>query len=386
MLKTALRGNVILEDKVLSRGVVIIEGEKISAVNAEESQLKEKDVSIIDYEDNFISPGLADLHLHGALGKDVMDGEVKSLEQIASYQACHGVTGFLGTIMSSPLDSMLKAVEAIKKARQIQLTSEILGVHIEGPYSSQRRKGAQDPDFIREMSQEEIKLLIEATSGLKTIISMAPEVKNNRSFIKPLTEQGIVVSIGHSDATYEEALESFEEGISHATHLFNAMSGYHHREPGVIGAVLDSPRVTAEIIADGLHIYPSALRLALAAKGYDKICLITDSIKAAGLGDGIYPMGNLEVVLKGNEARLRESGTLAGSVLTLNRAVKNAFQWSGVALNQAVNLASFNPSRVISLEQEIGSIQEGKYANLVVFDKEFNVLETYLKGRSVFKP
>jgi N-acetylglucosamine-6-phosphate deacetylase len=386
MQKTALKGNVILEDKVLSGGVVLIEGEKISAVNAGETPLEENDVSLIDYKDNFISPGLIDLHLHGALGKDVMDGEVKSLEQIASHQARHGVTGFLGTIMSASLDSMLKAVEAVKKAKKLQLSSEILGVHIEGVYSSLRRKGAQDPDFIREMKQEEIQLLIQAFSGLKTIISMAPEVKNNRSFIKPLTEKGAVVSIGHSDATYDEALESFEEGISHATHLFNAMSGYHHREPGVIGAVLDSSRVTAEVIADGLHIFPSALRLALAAKGYDKICLITDSIMAAGLGDGIYQMGNLEVVLKGYEARLRKSGTLAGSVLTLNKAVKNAFQWTGMALNQAVNLASLNPSRVIGLDHEMGSIQEGKYANLVVLDEEFNVLETYLKGRSVFKP
>jgi N-acetylglucosamine-6-phosphate deacetylase len=236
------------------------------------------------------------------------------------------------------------------------------------------------------MSQEEIQLLIEAFSGLKTLISMAPEVSNNRSFIRPLIEKGAVVSIGHSDATYQEALESFEEGISHATHLFNAMSGYHHREPGVIGAVLDSPGVTAEVIADGLHIYPSALRLALAAKGHDKICLITDSIKAAGLDDGIYQMGNQEIELKGYEARLKKSGTLAGSVLTLNRAVKNALEWTGIAVNQAVNMASLNPSRVIGLKHEMGSIQEGKYANLVVFDKEFNVLETYLKGRSVFKP
>jgi len=385
MEKTALKGNVILEDEILSGGAVLIEGEKISAVNPGESQLKENDVSIIDYEENFISPGLIDLHLHGALGKDVMDGEVKSLEQIASYQARHGVTGFLGTIMSASLDSMLKAVEAIKKATELRLPSEILGVHIEGPYSSQQRKGAQDPDFIRELSQEEIQLLLEATSGLKTLISMAPEVKDNRSFIKPLTEKGVVVSIGHSNATYEEALESFKDGISHATHLFNAMSGYHHREPGVIGAVLDSPEVTAEVIADGLHIHSSALRLALAGKGHDKICLITDSINAAGLDDGIYQMGNLEIVLKGNEARLRESNTLAGSVLTLNRAVKNVIEWTEIAVNQGINMASLNPSRVIGLEHDTGSIQEGKYANFVVFDKEFNVIETFLKGRSVFK-
>jgi len=385
MLKTALKGNLILEDKVFSRGVVLLEGERISKIFSEESKFLKKKIRVIDYGDHFISPGLVDLHLHGALGKDVMDAEIESLEQIAIHQARHGVTGFLGTIMAASLDSILRAVEAIKKATKLQLCSEMLGVHIEGPYASQRKKGAQDPDFIRGMSQEENQFLLEATSGLKTIVSMAPEVKNNRSFIKPLREKGVVVSIGHSDATYEEALRSFTEGISHATHLFNAMSGYHHREPGVIGAVLDSPEVTAEVIADGVHIHPSALRLALAAKGQAKICLITDSIKAAGLGDGIYQMGNLEIVLKGNEVRLREGGSLAGSVLNLNEAVKNIMEWTRIKVNQAVNMASLNPSRVIGLEHEIGGIQEGKYANLVVFDKEFKVLETFLKGRSVFK-
>lgn len=385
MLKTALKGNVILPDKVLDGGVVVIKGEKISGVYPPGYNLLEKEINFLDFEDSFISPGLVDLHLHGALGKDVMDLKIESLSKIAFHQASCGVTGFLGTTTSSSLKSILRAVETVKKAAKLRLPSDILGVHIEGPFLSKQKKGAQDPSFIREISKEEIHLLIQAVSDLKTIISMAPEVGNNMSFIKVLKENDIMVSIGHSDATYEQALESFKEGISHATHLFNAMSKFHPREPGVVGAVFDSPEVTAEVIADGVHIHPSALRLALVRKGKDKICLITDSIKAAGSGDGIYPMGNLEIIVKGNEARLRESGILAGSVLTLNRAVKNVIEWTEVGVNNGVNMASLNPARVLNLDEKIGSICEGKYANLAIFDKEFNVVETILRGRSVLK-
>jgi len=385
MLKTALKGKVVLPDKVLEGGVVVIEGEKISGVYPPGYNLLENEINFIDFEDNFISPGLVDLHLHGALGKDVMDLKIESLSKIAFHQASCGVTGFLGTTTSSSLESILRAVETVKKAAKLRLPSDLLGVHIEGPFLSKRKKGAQDPSFIREISKEEIHLLIQAVSGLKTIISMAPEVGNNMSFIKVLKENDIMVSIGHSDATYEQALESFKEGISHATHLFNAMSKFHPREPGVVGAVFDSPEITAEVIADGVHIHPSALRLALVRKGKDKICLITDSIKAAGSGNGIYTMGNLEIIVKGNEARLRESGILAGSVLTLNRAVKNVIEWTEDRVNNVVNMASLNPARVLNLDEKIGSICEGKYANLAIFDKEFNVVETILRGRSVLK-
>ncbi len=385
MVKTALKGNVILPDEVLDGGLVVIEGEKISGVYPSGYNLLEKEVNFLDFEDNFISPGLLDLHLHGALGKDVMDLKIESLKQIAFHQASCGVTGFLGTTTSSSLESILKAVETVKKAVKLQLPSELLGLHIEGPFLSEQKKGAQDPSFIRKITKEEIHLLIQAVSGLKTILSMAPEVGNNMSFIRTLKENGITVSIGHSDATYEQALESFKEGISHATHLFNAMSKFHPREPGVVGAVLDTPEVTAEVIADGVHIHPSALRLALARKARDKICLITDSIKAAGSGDGIYPMGNLEIIVKGNEARLRESGVLAGSVLTLNRAVKNVVEWTDVGVSNGINMASLNPARILNLEEKIGSIHEGKYANLAIFDREFNVVETILRGRSVLK-
>jgi len=227
-----------------------------------------------------------------------------------------------------------------------------------------------------------MKAILEFCGGLKTIITVAPEVGENLSFVPALKEKGWVVSIGHSEATYERAIVSFEKGITHATHLYNAMSGFLPREPGVIGAVLDSPGITAEIIADGIHVHPAALRLALRQKGVDRICLITDSVNASGLGDGDFRVGGLDVVVKGGEARLRDSGALAGSVLTLNRSVRNIIQWTGLSVPQGVRMATLTPARVLGLDREMGSIEVGKLASLAVFDRDFDVVDTYIRGRS----
>jgi N-acetylglucosamine-6-phosphate deacetylase len=383
MKKAAFKGNVVLPDKILSGGTVLVEEEKITGIHPHGYKLIDKVVTFQDHSDNYICPGLIDLHFHGALGKDVMDCNVESLKQIAFHQANCGVTGFLGTTVSSSHEQILKAIESIRKATKLPLPSEILGVHIEGPFLSHEKRGAHDSTYVRETTQEEVHHLLEAASGLRTILSMAPEVGRNMSFIKMLKNKGVIISIGHSNASYQQALDSFKEGISHATHLLNAMRELHPRDPGVVGAVFDSPEVTAEIIADGVHIHPSLLRLAVSRKGADKICLITDSLKAAGVGDGIYTMGNFELLVKGNEARIKDTGVLAGSVLTLNKAVKNILEWTGVEIHQAVNMASLNPARVLGLDNKIGSIQIGNYANLSVFDKEFNVVDTIWHGRSV---
>lgn len=383
-MKKALKGNVILPDRILINGVVLIEGKKISGIYSQKDKFRDKAADLFDYGDNFISPGLIDMHIHGALGKDVMDCEIESLKKIAIHLAKYGATGFLGTTASSSLHSLFETVETIKRAAKSHLPSELLGIHVEGPFLNIKRKGAQDPSFIRRMNKEEIQSLIRAVKGMKTVISMAPEVDDNMSYIKTLKESGIIVAIGHSDATYQQAIESFKKGITHATHLFNAMSGYHHRKPGVAGAVFDFPEVSAEVIADGIHLHPSALRLVFCRKEKGKICLITDSIKAAGMGDGIFSMGNLKIVVKENKARLVKSNVLAGSVLTLNRAVRNIIDWIGVPVNQAINMASLNPARVLGLDNKIGSIQRGKYANIAIFDREFNIVETILRGKFVF--
>ena len=383
MKRSVIKGNLVLADGVLEDGTVILEGEMIAGVFPSDKELALDGADVVDYSGHYITPGLIDLHLHGAMGSDVMDGTVAGLEEVAVYQARTGVTGFVATTLAAPISRIRDAVMAVKSAFAKPMSSEILGLHLEGPFLSFEKKGAQNPEFIRPINPKIMEDILRLCAGFKTIITIAPEADDNMNFIAGFRNSGLIVSIGHSNAAYELAMASFEQGITHATHFYNAMSGFLPREPGVIGAVLDSDRVTAELIADGIHVHPAALRLAIRQKGVESISLITDSLNAAGLGDGNFRVGGLDVVVKDGQARLKDSGALAGSVLTLNKAVKNVINWTGVSLPQAVRLASLNPARVLGLESRLGSIEEGKLANLAVLDSEFNVVDTILRGRSV---
>jgi N-acetylglucosamine-6-phosphate deacetylase len=385
MPRVAFRGNIVLPDEILKGGIVVLEGENIAGVHPASAAFSSQDTVLFDYGTHYISPGLIDIHLHGALGKDVMDGRAQGLGAIAVHQARCGVTGFVPTTLAASLPSLLTAVESIKTARKLRLPSEILGIHLEGPFLNIKKKGAQNPAFIKDASAAEIDSLLEAARGLKVIISLAPEVGDNVSFVPGLKKRGAVVAIGHTEATYEQAIESFLRGITHATHLFNAMSGFQPREPGVIGAVLDFDKVTAEVIADGVHVHPASLRMAIRQKGVKRICLITDSMNAAGLGDGDFKVGGLDVVVQNGQARLKESSALAGSVLTLNRALKNILRWTGLSVSQAIKMASLTPAGVLGLDDQVGSIQPGKYADLAIFDEDFNVVDTIMRGRSILR-
>ena len=382
MPRTILVGNVILPDRVLEAGAVVIEGERIAGVLPSAGIQADGESEVLDYRPHLIAPGLINLHLHGAMGHDVMDGSPAGLAEIAAHEARCGVTGFVPTTLAAPWSAIRRAVEAVKAAMAAGQGAEILGVYLEAPFLNLKKKGAQNPEFIRPIEAEDIRRLTEAVESLPAVITVAPEVGGNLSFIPALKERGWVVSIGHSEAAYEPAVQSFERGITHATHLYNAMSGFLPREPGVIGAVLDSDGVTAELIADGIHVHPAALRLAVRQKGSGRICLVTDSMNAAGLGEGDFRVGGLDVVVKEGQARLKEGGALAGSVLTLNRAVRNMVRWAGVPLSAAVCMASLTPARVLSLDREIGSLEKGKLANLAVFDRDLNVVAVYIRGRS----
>jgi len=376
-------GNIVLPDRILEGGLVVVEGEKIAGVFPKDKLRQSKGIGRHDYGGCYITPGLVDLHLHGAMGKDVMDGTLEGLGEIAAHQARCGVTGFVPTTLAAPLSSVKNAVNGIRVAMMTPLPAEILAVHLEAPFLSLKKKGAQNPEFIRPIDAEALTAILEICGGLKTIITVAPEVGDNLSFIPALRDRGLLVSIGHSDAAYELAVRSFERGISHATHLYNAMSGFLPREPGVIGAVLDSEGVTVELIADGVHVHPAALRLAVRQKGVDRICLITDSVNSSGLGDGDFQVGGLDVAVRHGEARLKDGGALAGSVLTMNRAVANIIQWTGLPVNAAVRMASLNPAWVLGISEEVGSIEVGKLANMAVFDRDFNVIGTVLRGRRI---
>jgi N-acetylglucosamine-6-phosphate deacetylase len=382
MRTIALIGDVVLPDRIMEGGTLIIDEERISGVFPKDQSPPLEGMDRRDHRGHYITPGLIDIHLHGAMGRDVMDADATGLAEIAVYQARCGVTGFVPTTLAAPLEAVENAVGRVREAMADAAAAEILGLYLEAPFLNLKKKGAQNPEFIRPIRAEDVRRLAEAVRSLPTIITVAPEVGANMEFIPALKKNGWVVSIGHSDADYAQAILAFERGVSHATHLYNAMSGFLPREPGVIGAVLESDGVTAELIADGIHVHPAALRLAVRQKGPDRVCLITDSMNASGLGDGDFRVGGLEVSVRGGQARLKDSGALAGSVLTLNRAVANIVEWTATPVPHAVRMASLTPARVIGLGADLGSLEVGKRANVAVFDREFNPLAVYIRGRS----
>jgi N-acetylglucosamine-6-phosphate deacetylase len=384
MPRTVLIGNIVLPDRVVDGGAVVIDGERIAAVLPSAEVRMDGESRVVDYRPHTIAPGLIDLHLHGARGHDVMDGNAAGLAEIAAYAVRCGVTGFVPTTLAAPWPAVRKAVEAAKAGSRAGQGAEVLGIYLEAPFLNVKKKGAQNPEFIRPVEEGDVRRLAEAVGPLPAIITVAPEVGGNLEFVPAFRERGWVVSIGHSEAAYELAVQSFERGITQATHLYNAMSGFLPRDPGVIGAVLDSDGVTAELIADGIHVHPAALRLAVRQKGADRVCLVTDSVKATGLGDGNFKVGGLEVVVKDGQARLREGGALAGSVLTLNRAVRNIIRWTGVPMSAAVRMASLTPARVLRLDREIGSLEKGKLANLAIFDERFNAVAAFVRGGQIW--
>lgn len=378
-------GNIVLPDRIFQRGTVAIDGEKIVSVCSPLSPDHLAECEIFDFERDFVGPGLIDLHLHGALGKDVMDGKVESLETIAGYQARWGVTGFMGATMAASLDSLKAALKAVEISSGMEMDAEVYGPYIEGSLINARRRGAHDVRFAgHSPGARELVALFEALKGSVGIITIAPEIEGQMKLIPEFTKRGFVAAIGHSDATYIQALNGFKKGISHTTHLFNAMRGFFHREPGVVGAVLDTDGITTELIADGEHVHPSAVRLALSRKGTDDICLVTDSCLAAGLESGYYGRGALQIESQGNRAVLRESQTLAGGVLPLILAVKKTVEWCGLSVFDGFKMATLNPARVLGLDCSRGSLEEGKLANLTVFDENFKVKRTILRGRQVY--
>lgn len=384
MTDLIIRGNLILPDRVIENGWLLLRDELIEEIR-EAGQIPDRPATDIhDYRGYWVSPGLIDLHLHGALGEEVMDGRVEGLRKIAAHQAACGVTAFFPTTLTAPLEKVIRAIEAIKEAASSDLPSIIAGIHLEGPYVSLKRKGAQDPKYVRAIQTDDLRMLAAALGSLKTLITVAPEAGQNLDYIPKMVEEGWTVSIGHSDATYDEASRAIAAGANHATHLFNAWREFHHREPGGLGAVLDSDRVFAELITDGIHVHPSFVRLAIFRKSPERICLITDSLKAAGLPDGLYDWGDLQIVLKGAEVRLKDSGMLAGSVLQLNHGVRNVLKWTGLPLPQVVRMASLTPAESIGFERIMGSLEKGKIANIAIFDSNLETVATYLKGKKVF--
>ena len=328
---------------------------------------------ILDAKGAYISAGFIDLHIHGSGGADVMDATPEALEAISTTLLQTGTTSFLATTMTMSKEHIDNALQNIRLHSQDVTGAQILGVHLEGPFINASKHGAQDKAYIQAPN---ITLIKEYMNEVK-MITLAPEVEGAESFVKYLSEQypHVILSIGHSDASYEKSKESFSWGVSHATHLFNAMNPYHHREPGIVGAVFDS-EVTCDIIADLVHTHPSALELVYQVKK-DKLILITDAMRAGCMKCGSYDLGGRKVTVEGNMARL-EDGTLAGSVLKLNDALKNMSTVTSMTLVEAVNAVTKIPAQKLGVKK--GELKEGYDADIVIFDENFSIISTIIGG------
>ncbi|WP_026883180.1 N-acetylglucosamine-6-phosphate deacetylase [Clostridium akagii] len=380
-MKAIINGKIILEDCILDTGVVIFDKNIKSIISTENFKRTSNDnIEIIDAKGNFVSPGFIDIHIHGAGGHDAMDGTLEDLNVISKSISEHGITGFLPTTMTMDKTKIHVALDAVKTAMNSTLTgAKVLGAHMEGPFISEKYKGAQKKDYILKPNIDFIKGYEEVIK----IITLAPEEDEDFKFIKWIkANTNITLSIGHTNADYSTAMEAIKNGITHATHMFNAMTPLNHREPGVVGAIMKS-FVSAELIADKIHVNPAIFQILVDVKGKDELVLISDSMRAACMEDGISELGGQKVFVKNNSARL-EDGTLAGSILTLEKAVKNVYENTSLKLYEAVALASSNPSKEINIYKHKGSITQGKDADMVIFDKNFNVIQTIVEGNIVY--
>jgi len=378
-------GTVITPSRTIKSGVVIFEDGRITAVGRESDVKMPKGARMIDASGKTVAPGFIDIHIHGGGGRDAMEGSYEAINEIAKFVAGHGTTAFLPTTVSAPRDDMLNAVGAVKKAMERGTESaEVLGVHLEGPYINLEKRGAHDAEYVRLPSPDEIKELLEAANCTIKIVTLAPEVNGSKELIKELGRLGIVASLGHSNATYKEAMKAIKLGATHAAHTFNEMRSFHHREPGILGAVLVHDELTAELISDNIHVHPVAMKLLVRTKGTDKVVLVTDAIQAAGMPDGKYKLGKQNVIVKKGVCRL-ESGELAGSTLTMDEAVKNAMKSVGIPLRTAIKMATINPAVTISVDKNKGSLEPGKDADIVIIDDEVKVYMTIVKGKVVYK-
>ncbi|WP_294787585.1 N-acetylglucosamine-6-phosphate deacetylase [uncultured Eubacterium sp.] len=353
--------------------------ERILAVKAADEEMGidlAADEMIVDATGKYVIPGLVDIHSHGAVNADASDADVDGLRKMSRYYAQKGVTSWCPTTMTLSEEQLLKAMHAIR-----DFTSDganCIGVHLEGPFVSYEKRGAQNAAYLQKPDIEELKKLNEACGGQVRMITVAPEEDKNDAFIREASKI-CTVSLGHSVADYEQAKAAFEAGATHVTHMFNGMNGLHHRNPGIIGAAFDAG-ATVELICDGFHIDPSVIRMTAALFG-NKLNLISDSMRCAGMPEGEYSLGGQPVWMKAGKATLAD-GTLAGSSIHLMDAVRNVVRF-GVPLEQAIRVATLTPAEAIGLESEIGCIQEGARADLLILNQDLE-LETVIIGGNIW--
>jgi N-acetylglucosamine-6-phosphate deacetylase len=374
-LEEVLDPTVLVEEGIITR-VVSRTGEEVPS-----------GASVIDFGNAILAPGFVDIHIHGGAGLDVMLASPTELPRLGKFLAEHGVTGYFPTTVAAPLEQTYSALERIANAIEASPTNinnghvaaQPLGIHLEGPFLSHKRRGVHPPENLVAPTVEIFDRMWQAARGHISVMTIAPELPGAMEVIASAAQRNVRVSIGHSDAEFSVARKAVDAGARHATHTFNAMRPLDHRDPGIVAEVLTDDRMTADIIADGIHLSPAVVQLFLRAKGIEGAVLITDAISATGMPDGSYQLGPMLVDVK--EGRCTLDGKLAGSVLTMDRAVRNVTEFAGWSLRDAVRTATLNPARVVGLDERCGLLAGGAEANFVVLSPEGGVRATIIGGR-----
>lgn len=366
---------VYTPNKTFVKGGIILVGNCIQSVY-EEKDTPQLNEEVIDGKGNYAIPGLIDLHFHGCKGDDFCDGKKEALGRIAEYEASVGVTAIAPATMTLPveeLEHILQVAAEYKKETRDCHKADLLGINMEGPFISHVKKGAQDEKNILPCNVEICDRFLKASEGLVKFIGVAPEESSNAiEFIKEVSNR-VNVSLAHTNADYETSMAACRAGVNHAVHLYNAMPAFTHRAPGVVGAVFDNKEVMAEIICDGIHIHPSIVRATFQMMGADRMILISDSMRATGMPDGQYTLGGLDVKVVGRLATLVSDGAIAGSATNLMDCMRTVVKKMGIPLETAVACATINPAKSLGVEDQYGSIEKGKKANIVLLDSELEL-------------
>lgn len=380
-MKTFVKNGMVYRNHCFQKADIQIDDGKIQTIGP---NLFEEGSTLVDGTGMWVVPGFIDIHTHGADGVDVNAATGEDFEKICRFQARQGTTSWLASVLTDTKEQTLWCIEQYNRWKQGEKKgAHLMGIHLEGPFLSTEYKGAMPEHLLQKPNTDLVREYQKAAGGDIRYLTIAPELEGAISFISQMKEFGIVVSIGHSAASYETAMEAIKAGAASSTHTGNAMKLLHQRFPAIWGAALESETLYCEMICDGLHLHPGVIRLTIKAKGLDKVVAVTDSIMAAGLPDGNYKLGVNDVVVKDGDAKLAGKENRAGSTLTTGKALKNLLSFTGKSLEEILPLLTENPARLLGVYDRIGSIEEGKDADLVLLDQKLEVCETMVKGLCV---
>ncbi len=384
-MKLALTGgNIVTPFRTINNGTIVIEDGKISRLEKTSDKLETQNCRFIDVSGKIVCPGFADLLVHGGAGFGFADNSIGSIEKISSYFLRYGSTTMLASLFAKPEEMLLGDLSRVADYIEKHPESNIRGIHMEGPYLNKKFKGAMNENYLWKPTAESWNKIWEASKGHIKIMTIAPELDGSAEVMQAAAKEGVVLSIGHSMASYDEVENAIDNGAAHVTHIFNAMQSFHHRTPGIILGALLHNELKIELIADTLHVHPAVMQLLLKLKGASGIILVSDSIRAGGMHEGEYEFADQKIFMKEKKAYL-EDGTLAGSTLTLNSAVKNMVEATGARITEAVRMASLNGIKVLGLDHKKGILAVGKDADIVLLNKDYEVELTLLNGKIVYQ-